>query len=187
MKLIDCAIAAVVAYFLLNGFINGQVSAVAGEPESLPLEAELFHEDSASLPTDLFQRCAQKVLAGEYGTIPQWKWDAYKCGAERGVTVAGKAWVTCYGPNEGRQGRVDNKGKPCTPRHAAANKIKRGRYVWVARAKKGGGATMRRVLDSGARSNDGVARSKGARLWIDIWYPHANNWSAVTYYAVIGE
>ncbi len=150
---------------------------------------EPFSVDDGSAPTlplDPLQRCAAKVERGDFdATLKPWQRDAYRLAVERGATVSGQAWVTCYGPNEGRQGRVTASGTPVSNRVAAANKIKRGSYVWIAQT-RGGGATMRQILDCGSKRNDRIARDKGARLWIDLWVPRADSWSTVTDYAVIG-
>jgi hypothetical protein len=85
------------------------------------------------------------VLAGEFGEVEEWKLEAYRRGLEAGVTVRGRAWVTAYYPWEGRSGRVDRRGNPCTLRTAAANKIPYGTYVWIENP-----CQMRQIVDCGA-------------------------------------
>jgi len=137
--------------------------------------------ETAPLPSDPFQRCALRVLAGEFGEVEPWKLEAYRRGLEAGVTVRGRAWVTAYYPWEGRSGRVDRRGNPCTLRTAAANKIPYGTYVWIENP-----CQMRQVRDCGAKRNDRIAQRKGARLWIDLW-SRTRLGSRVTRYAVIGK
>lgn len=132
-------------------------------------------------PSDPFQRCAVRVLRGDFGPVEPWKLEAYRRGLEAGVTVRGRAWVTAYYPWEGRSGRVDRRGNPCTLRTAAANKIPYGTYVWIENP-----CQMRQIVDCGAKSNDAIAQRKGARLWIDLW-SRTRLGSRVTRYAVIGK
>lgn len=132
-------------------------------------------------PADPFQRCAVRVLRGDFGPVEPWKLAAYRRGLEAGVTVRGRAWVTAYYPWEGRSGRIDRRGNPCTLRTAAANKIPYGTYVWIENP-----CQMRQIVDCGAKSNDAIAQRKGARLWIDLW-SRTRLGSRVTRYAVIGK
>lgn len=78
------------------------------------------------------------------------------------------ALATQYNANEGRQGKVDSVGAPCTMRTAASNRVKRGKYIWT---KYG----LRQVLDCGAHSNDRKADGRGCNFWVDYWYPTARN------------
>jgi len=179
---------------------SGYIEAVicAGLILALPLAAALGRCDRAggevsitgassqkplteALPADPFQRCAVRALAGEFGALAPWQREAYTLGLERGVTVKGKAFVTAYYPWEGRSGRVDCKGNPCTKRTAAANRLPYGTYVWVADP-----CGMRQVLDRGARSNDRVADRRGCDLWVDLWMTRRLE-THVSGYAVVGE
>lgn len=134
---------------------------------------------SAQDPSDPFQACALRALRGDFGELPPWKREAYLRGLERGVRVRGWAWRTSYYPWEGRQGRIDARGKPCTLRTAAANRLPLGTYVWIQTP-----CQMRQVLDRGSRYNDRVAKHKGADLWLDTWEPRPCE-NTVTRYAVI--
>ena len=136
-------------------------------------------ERMVNLATDPFQRTAVRALSGEWGALPDWKREAYARGLLAGVTVRGKVFLTAYYPWEGRDGRIDSRGNPCTPRTAAANLIPRGSYVWIENP-----CQMRQVLDCGAKSNDRVARRRGCDLWVDLWMTRRMG-TRVTRYAVV--
>jgi len=120
------------------------------------------------LPVDPFQRTATKALRGDFGKLQAWQEAGYKRGLEQGVTASTSIWLTAYYGTEGRMGQVDSRGNRCTYRTCASNKVKRGSYIWT---KYG----LRQVLDCGAKFNDGIARRKGASLWVDYWYPSARH------------
>ncbi len=128
---------------------------------------------------DPFQQCAAKALRGDYGCLQNWQTHAYQLGLRRQVTVRGLAWRTSYYPWEGRQGRIDARGRPCTRRTAAANLLPRGAYIWLAEP-----CQMRQVLDRGAHHNDHVARRKGAEVWVDTFETRFCE-NTLTAYAVI--
>jgi len=132
-----------------------------------------------ALPTDAFQQCAVKVLRGDYGEVPAWKLAAYRCGLDQGQQVRGHVWLTAYYPWEGRSGRVDSRGAPCTSRTAAANRLSRGAYLWVEEP-----CQMRQVLDRGARFNDRIADRHGCNLWADLWMTKPMD-THTTHYAVV--
>ena len=117
-------------------------------------------------PQDAFQDCAVKALRGDYGPLQDWQREAYSKGLKQGVTVKGLAFVTWYGPQEGRQGQVDRYGNRCTLRTAASNTLPRKSYVWISSP-----CQMRQVLDCGARYNTQDAYRRGCDYWIDVWHP----------------
>lgn len=121
----------------------------------------------AQLPADPFQRVATKALRGDFGKLQQWQVTGYKRGLEQGVTASTSIWLTAYYGTEG-SGKVDSRGNRCTYRTCASNNVKRGSYIWTRYG-------LRQVLDCGAKSNDGIARRKGASLWVDYWYPSARH------------
>ena len=129
-------------------------------------------------PADPFQRCALRVLAGEFGEVEEWKLEAYRRGLEAGVTVRpGKLLMTHYGPWDGvkgsqawRDGTWDRRGRRCSTRTLGSNFLPENSYVWLCW--RTGGATLtelRQVRDCGARGNDPVARRLGADCWVDRW------------------
>jgi hypothetical protein len=133
------------------------------------------------LPHDPFQRCATKALRGDYGELSGWQREGYRRGLEQGVTARSLVFLTAYyGTEVG--GRIDRRDQRCTLKHAAANRVPQGHYVWT----KFG---LRKVLDSGAHSNDTYARDHGAAFWIDFWYPRRSHCpfggSTYTHVAVI--
>ena len=120
----------------------------------------------APLPEAPAQRIAVKALAGEFGPLAGWQREGYGRIA-RGRFVTKRAWRTHYGPYEGRQGRVDAAGRPCTMRTLAANRIPRGAYVLLIER-----GELRQVLDCGAASNDRrFAARNGCEVWVDRWHP----------------
>jgi hypothetical protein len=133
------------------------------------------------LPHDPFQRCATKALRGDYGKLQAWQREGYRRGLQQGVTARSLIFLTAYyGTEVG--GRIDRRDQRCTLKHAAANRVPQGHYVWT----KFG---LRKVLESGAHSNDAYAREKGAAFWIDYWYARARHCpfggSTYTHVAVI--
>ena len=117
----------------------------------------------AHLPADPFQRDAyQVVVLGMYDAAP-WQVAAYKRGLAQGVTANKTIWLTGYYATEGNSGRTDCKGRRCTLRTAAANRVRQGGSVWTPYG-------IRDVRDTGAHSNDHHADRKGADLWADYWY-----------------
>jgi hypothetical protein len=118
----------------------------------------------ALMPRDSpFQQCAKKALKGEFGKLKEWQVIGYKAGLKPGRTSNTTIWLTAYYKIEGSQGKNDCKGRPCSLRTAAANTIKQDSFVWT---KYG----LRQVRDRGAKSNDHVAKRKGAAHWVDYWY-----------------
>lgn len=138
-------------------------------------------QPAVALPSDPFQACAARVLAGNYGPQPAWKLAAYRRGLEQGVTVRGHALVTWYGPPE-PDARHDRRGRLCTLRTAAANLIPENTYVWLENP-----CAMRQVLDCGAHSNDRMAREKGHTCWVDIWDRRSFGTKYHVHFATIGE
>jgi len=116
-------------------------------------------------PADLLRRCARKALAGHYGMLEAWQREGYERAVEGDVRKV-RAWVTTYYPEEGfPRGQETRYGHGVDERCVAANLLPA--YTWVWHPRTG----IRQVLDTGARSNDGVARRRGAELWIDYWEP----------------
>jgi hypothetical protein len=116
---------------------------------------------------DPFQRTATKALRGDFGKLHDWQRIGYTRGLKLGVTTSHKFLVTAYHAGEGRDGRIDNRGRPCTERTAASNRVKRGSYIWTE------AWGIRQVLDCGARSNDRKADRAGCDSWLDLWFPSA--------------
>ena len=84
---------------------------VAGAHDSTP----------SALPADPLQATARLALAGKWGVLPDWKRKAYERVVEQGITLKGRVWLTAYYPWEGRSGRVDARGNPCTSKTCACN------------------------------------------------------------------
>jgi hypothetical protein len=116
------------------------------------------------LPADPFQYTAVRALRGDYGKLQPWQRAGYQRGLQQGVTTRHLVFLTAYYATE-VGGKYDRRGEPCTMRHAAANRVPQGCCVWT----KFG---LRKVLDSGAQSNDAYARDHRAAFWVDYWYPH---------------
>ena len=149
---------------------------------ALALLAAIAVPGAQPLPADPFQRNAYKVvILGMYDAAP-WQVAAYKRGMAQGVTAHTTIWLTGYYATEGSSGRTDCKGRRCTMRTAAANRVRQGGSVWMPWG-------IRDVRDTGAHSNDHYADRKGADLWVDYWYPRASacpfGGSTITYAAVI--
>jgi hypothetical protein len=96
--------------------------------------------------------------------------------------VTGKAWVTRYDAGEGRQGVVGSRGNRLKVGDCASNLLPWGTRVEVA------GRTYT-VRDRGARSNDRIAKRRGAEIWLDLWQPnsHLRNVSGVVSYRIIAR
>jgi len=127
-------------------------------------------------PLDPFQQCAIKALSGAYGKLAPWQRYGYALGLVTGAQAERLFVLTHYTGDEGRAGRVDRRGKPCTLRTSASNLLPHGSYVWTEKA------GLRQVLDCGARRNDSIARRIAKRrgcpdwrraVWVDVWYPTA--------------
>jgi hypothetical protein len=122
---------------------------------------------SVLLPTDPLLRTAAQALRGDFGKLKPWQQVAYELAA-KGKHHHLRLWVTQYWPGEGRDSRHTASGAPVSLRVAAANRIPRGSYVWIANPPH-----MRQVLDCGAHSNDRCADRNGCDAWIDLWVPRA--------------
>lgn len=122
---------------------------------------------ATDLPSDPFQRTATKALRGDYGKLATWQRAGYAAGLQQGVTVSRCLVLTQYNGNEA-SGKRDRRGRACTMRTAASNRIPENSYIWTERT------GLRQVLDTGARSNDVIARRKGG-IWCDIWFPTASH------------
>ena len=173
------ALPLVVAFSRCDRAGEAEVAGMAVAAPERPQDAAKCCE--ATLPSDPFQRCAMRALRGDFGPLKPWQEEAYRLGLERGVMVQGRVFLTAYYPWEGRSGRVDCRGNPCSPRTAAANRLPYGSYVWVANP-----CGVRQVLDRGARSNDRIADRRGCDLWLDLWMTRRMG-TRVTVYAVIGR
>lgn len=125
-----------------------------------------FAAAATDLPADPFQRTATKALRGDFEGAPAWKLDVYRRGLSLGVTACCEVLVTAYLGTE-PDGRVDRRGKPCTWRTAASNRVPYGSYLWTEEW------GVRQVLDCGARSNDRKAERAGCHFWADMWFPTA--------------
>ena len=132
---------------------------------SLLFAALISTTPSPDLPSDPFQRTATKALRGDYGKLQRWQHEGYSRGLRAGVTTSRTLVLTQYNGREA-SGKRDRRGKPCTLRTCASNRIPQYAWVWTERT------GLRQVLDTGARANDRVARSKGG-TWVDVWYPTA--------------
>lgn len=137
---------------------------------SLIIIAGLLHKiyadasSSKELPKDPFQRAAVKALRGDYGKLEVWQKTGYSKGLKQGVKCTQKVFLTAYYPSEGRDSQIDRRGRRCSMRSAAANKVPENAYIWT----KFG---LRQVRDCGAHFNDRIAKSKKADFWADYWYP----------------
>lgn len=131
-------------------------------------------QQQPTLPEDPLLRCATKALAGNFGKLAAWQTQGYTL-ALSGKPVAKTAWLTQYFPQESRAFRRRADGgnvcrwweAGCSERVLAANLLPAYTFVWIPRP-----ASLRQVLDTGAKSNDRVARRNGADLWADEWVPY---------------
>jgi hypothetical protein len=119
------------------------------------------------LPHDPFQRCATKALRGDYGRLSGWQRAGYTAGLQQGVTVSRCLVLTQFNGREA-SGKIDGRGRACTMRTAASNRIPQFSFIWTERT------GLRQVLDTGAHSNDWRASGLGG-TWVDIWYPTARH------------
>mgnify|MGYP000898306187 CR=1 FL=1 len=116
-------------------------------------------------PVDDFMAASKKVIERGY---PSWQVEVYKKYIDKPEKLTVKmAVITSYNGQEAC-GKIDAHNDRCTEKTAASNLIPQYRYIWT---KYG----LRRVLDTGAKSNDKKAKGMGANLWIDYWYPNAKN------------
>ena len=113
---------------------------------------------------DAFELCADKALAGRFGKLKEWQKAGYATGLKRHRLT--RLFVTCYGPQEGSQGRYTASGLPVGLRVCAADSLPMYSFVWLPRP-----AQLRQVLDRGSRRNDRIARGHGAECWVDCWLP----------------
>lgn len=134
---------------------------------TLIFAALLGHAAPSDLPEDPFQRTATKALRGDYGKLQRWQREGYSRGLQQGVTVSRCLVLTQYNGNEA-SGKIDRRGRACTMRTAASNRIPENSYIWTERT------GLRQVLDTGAHSNDWRASGLGG-TWVDIWYPTARH------------
>lgn len=104
--------------------------------------------------TDPFRRCAAKALAGEFGTLRPWQRDAYTYGLATGVTCAGVAKVTSYGPWEGCTPWVASGGYVHLAGCAANPELPFGTLIWTPYG-------LRYVNDRGGWVKVGYARVYG--------------------------
>ena len=130
----------------------------------------------APLPEDPVERVAAKALRGDYGKLEPFQKAGYTK-LSKGQYKTHRVWLTAYSASEGKQGEVDARGRRCTIETLACNKFPLGTVVFVPSESR-----MRRVLDRGAKSNDRIAKRKGAAFWADRWMPGPrwNNVSSVT-------
>lgn len=155
--------------------VGAGVTQDAGDPPPVTPTAQAGQtaEEGAvplAAPSDPFQRCALRVLAGEFGQVEAWKLEAYRRGLEAGVTVApGRAMVTWYGPPE-RSARVDQYGQPCGPHTCANQELPRRTVVWIENP-----CGLRIVLDNDRSPGHPqgkaypAARRRGYVTWFDCW------------------
>ena len=134
---------------------------------SLLFAALISTTPSPDLPSDPFQRTATKALRGDYGKLQRWQHEGYSRGLRAGVTTSRTLVLTQYNGREA-SGKRDRRGRACTMRTAASNRIPENSYIWTERT------GLRQVLDTGAHSNDRKARGIGG-TWCDIWYPTASH------------
>jgi len=138
--------------------------------------------EKSKMPENPVKRVAVKALRGEYGNLEDWQYKAYKYALAQDADVDGLAWVTSYGPWEGFMfGEACAYGYGCADSTAAANLLPAHYYVLIELPD---GWEVRRIEDCGAKRNDGVARYKGAEVWIDRWV-RSNEGSYITRYASI--
>ena len=114
-----------------------------------------------------YEMMALRSTRGEFGPLQQWQADGYTKLLDAGG-VRKTAWVTQYYPSEGFQrGQGTRWGVGVNERVIAANELPA--HSWVIILDVG----IRQVLDTGANSNDSVARRRGADHWLDLWVPRA--------------
>jgi hypothetical protein len=115
-----------------------------------------------------YELMAIRSIRGEFGDLEKWQERGYtKLLDEGGVKKT--AWVTQYYPSEGfPRGQGTRWGVGVDERVIAANELPAS--SWVILLNVG----IRQVLDTGANSNDSVARRKGADHWLDLWVPKSN-------------
>ena len=140
----------------------------------LTLLAALFVAASSpqaqAMPTDPFQRCATKALRGDYGHLSAWQRVGYQKALANGSQPRTFV-ITGYFPSEGRDGRIDRKGKPLFEGALACNRLPYGSFVFLP-----SWGRLFRVVDCGARSNDRrreVTRHGGT--WADVWLRRASD------------
>jgi hypothetical protein len=109
-----------------------------------------------ALPADALQRCATRALRGDYGHLAPWQasWYAKALATQ---PQPRRIWLTQYGPWEGYAG--DDYHIAANPRYMVP-----GTVVWLSKP-----GQLRVVTNRGADYNDRVARSHGARHWVDLW------------------
>ena len=133
--------------------------------------AAVLHKANAeggALPTDPFQRTAVKALRGDYGKLEAWQRTGYARGLKQGVKCNSRVFLTAYYPDEGRDSQIDRRGRRCSMRTAAANKVAENSFIWTRFG-------LRQARDCGAHSNDRIARGKKAHFWADYWYPNRHS------------
>jgi hypothetical protein len=116
-------------------------------------------------PESHYKLMAIRSIRGEFGPLQTWQERGYiKFLDEGGVKKT--AWVTQYYPSEGfPRGQGTRWGVGVNERVIAANELPASSWVIILNV------GIRQVLDTGANSNDSVARKKGADHWLDLWVP----------------
>jgi hypothetical protein len=122
---------------------------------------ELTQEAPAPGRSEAFCACARKALEGRYGNLADWQREGYTEGLRE--HRAQVLVLTAYLGTEA-SGKRDCRGRRCTLRTAASNRIAQGAWVWTERT------GIRQVRDRGGRGNDRRAARMGG-TWVDVWYP----------------
>jgi len=134
---------------------------------ALALLAAIAVPGAQPLPADPFQRTAVRALRGDYGRLQQWQRDGYTQGLATGATASRILVLTQYNGDE-PDGKHDRRGRDCSLRTAASNRIAENAWVWTELS------GIRQVRDCGAHSNDHRAACIGG-TWVDIWFRHARD------------
>ena len=117
-----------------------------------------------SCPTpDPCQATARAALAGHYGKLAPWQVAGYTLILDRKPIAQGHLLLTHYYPWE-PDGKIDCRGRLCTLRTAACNRLPQGTFIWTD------AEGLREVRDTGSHRNDTVAARAG-KLWADYWWP----------------
>jgi alkanesulfonate monooxygenase SsuD/methylene tetrahydromethanopterin reductase-like flavin-dependent oxidoreductase (luciferase family) len=121
-------------------------------------------------------RVAKRAIRGDFGKLRPWQADAYRTILKRNIRATRLCWRTDFGAWEGQH--TGCGGYHLDEYSCAANRLTQGTVIWIA-----GG--LRRVQDTGAHYNDGIADRKGASMWIDLWWEDNPDATGLERFAVI--
>ena len=158
----------------------------AGSTPASPSQA-LGNSSTPEQPAHPLQQAAAKALRGDYGPLQPWQQKAWRAVVVKEKALSGDqatcatAWLTHYGPPHHPRGDLTRWGYHCSESTLAANKL---RAHSLAILELPMGYEVRRVEDTGAKSNDARARRHGADLWLDRWHPRPRGAYNVTFWRV---